>query len=168
MKAIELLKEILEIKWRGEPFSSEWGYYFTIDADDRDKILGNIDQTIALLQQKPEAGEFTKEVDEYLARMANRPKGWLAANFSEYVLTTTKYLVKVCTFLDTANNENNELRHELACANETCGGLEEKRQELEIENKRLKKLLSEAQYWVSNQGYNLGLGIEIEQTLKEK
>jgi len=37
---------------------------------------------------------------------------------------------------------------------------------LRDEVKRLKKLLSKAQYWVSNYGYNLDLAMEIEQALK--
>lgn len=56
-KIEELLEEILEIKWAGEPSYDEWrGYHFTISADDRDKIIGNTTRAVALLKQ-PKAGE---------------------------------------------------------------------------------------------------------------
>ncbi|GAI75581.1 unnamed protein product, partial [marine sediment metagenome] len=51
----ELLEEILEIRWTTRPsVSDSTGYYFTIGADNRDKIIGNVNQALVLLEQLKE------------------------------------------------------------------------------------------------------------------
>lgn len=50
MSVKKLLEDILEIKWAAQPSSSEWhGYHFIISADDKDRILGSVNQAIAEL-----------------------------------------------------------------------------------------------------------------------
>lgn len=50
MSVKELLEDILEIKWAAQPsLSEQYGYHFIISADDKDRILGNINQAIIKL-----------------------------------------------------------------------------------------------------------------------
>ena len=47
MSVKELLEDILEIKWAAQPSLSEWdGYHYIVSADNRNKILGNVNQAI--------------------------------------------------------------------------------------------------------------------------
>ena len=50
MSVRKLLEDILEIKWAAQPSLSEWDdYHFIISADDKNRILGNVNQAIVEL-----------------------------------------------------------------------------------------------------------------------